>query len=116
MQVPSKKKKKKKIVSDLHLRSDQCYGMILFGYLYEQIYHLSGANLHANRYNQLRFMSILSMKTRTQSGIDRSEMKSNEKKYFFFSNTEGISIFYSPPHDSGGVLWFHVDRPCVRTF
>ena len=22
-------------------------------------------------------------------------------------------IFYTPPHDSGGVLWFHVERPCV---
>ena len=21
--------------------------------------------------------------------------------------------FYTPPHDSGGVLWFHVGRPCV---
>ena len=24
-----------------------------------------------------------------------------------------ISLFYTPPHDSGGVLWFHVGRPCV---
>ena len=25
-----------------------------------------------------------------------------------------ISPFlYTPPHDSGGVLWFHVGRPCV---
>ena len=23
------------------------------------------------------------------------------------------SIFYTPPHDSGGVLWFHIGRPCV---
>ena len=22
--------------------------------------------------------------------------------------------FYTPPHDSGGVLWFHVGRPYVR--
>ena len=22
--------------------------------------------------------------------------------------------FYTPPHDSGGVLWFQVGRPCVR--
>ena len=22
--------------------------------------------------------------------------------------------FYTPPHNSGGVLWFHVGRPCVR--
>ena len=22
--------------------------------------------------------------------------------------------FYTPPHDSGRVLWFHVGRPCVR--
>ena len=22
--------------------------------------------------------------------------------------------FYTPPHDSGGVLWFHAGRPCVR--
>ena len=21
--------------------------------------------------------------------------------------------FYTPPHDSGGILWFHVGRPCV---
>ena len=21
--------------------------------------------------------------------------------------------FYTPPHNSGGVLWFHVGRPCV---
>ena len=24
-----------------------------------------------------------------------------------------IDTFYTPPHDSGGVLWFHVGRPCV---
>ena len=24
-----------------------------------------------------------------------------------------LSYFYTPPHDSGGVLWFHVGRPCV---
>ena len=24
-----------------------------------------------------------------------------------------IVSFYTPPHDSGGVLWFHVGRPCV---
>ena len=24
-----------------------------------------------------------------------------------------IVNFYTPPHDSGGVLWFHVGRPCV---
>ena len=24
------------------------------------------------------------------------------------------SLFYTPPHDSGGVLWFRVGRPCVR--
>ena len=23
-------------------------------------------------------------------------------------------FFYTPPHNSGGVLWFHVGRPCVR--
>ena len=22
-------------------------------------------------------------------------------------------LFYTPPHNSGGVLWFHVGRPCV---
>ena len=22
--------------------------------------------------------------------------------------------FYTPPHNSDGVLWFHVGRPCVR--
>ena len=22
--------------------------------------------------------------------------------------------FYTPPHNSGGVLWFHIGRPCVR--
>ena len=21
--------------------------------------------------------------------------------------------YYTPPHNSGGVLWFHVGRPCV---
>ena len=21
--------------------------------------------------------------------------------------------FYTPPHNSGGILWFHVGRPCV---
>ena len=21
--------------------------------------------------------------------------------------------FYTPPHNSGGVLWFHIGRPCV---
>ena len=24
-----------------------------------------------------------------------------------------LLIFYTPPHSSGGVLWFHVGRPCV---
>ena len=24
--------------------------------------------------------------------------------------------FYTPPHNSGGVLWFHVGRPCVRPY
>ena len=24
-----------------------------------------------------------------------------------------LKHFYTPPHDSGGVLWFHVGRPCV---
>ena len=24
-----------------------------------------------------------------------------------------MSSFYTPPHDSGGVLWFHVERLCV---
>ena len=22
--------------------------------------------------------------------------------------------FYTPPHDSGGILWYHVGCPCVR--
>ena len=22
--------------------------------------------------------------------------------------------FYTPPHNNGGVLWFHVGRPCIR--
>ena len=22
-------------------------------------------------------------------------------------------LFYTPPHNSGGALWFHVERPCV---
>ena len=26
-----------------------------------------------------------------------------------------IIVFYTPPHDSAGVLWFHAGRPCVRT-
>ena len=24
-----------------------------------------------------------------------------------------FQCFYTPPHNSGGVLWFHVGRPCV---
>ena len=24
-----------------------------------------------------------------------------------------LSDFYTPPHNSGGALWFHVGRPCV---
>ena len=23
--------------------------------------------------------------------------------------------FYTPPHNSGRVLWFHIGRPCVRS-
>ena len=30
------------------------------------------------------------------------------KKYVFFH-------FYTLPHDSGGVLWFHVGHPCVSS-
>ena len=29
--------------------------------------------------------------------------------FFLFGNT-----FYTPPHNSGGVLWFHIGHPCVR--
>ena len=25
-----------------------------------------------------------------------------------------LYVFYTPPHNSGGVLWFHVGRPCIR--
>ena len=25
-----------------------------------------------------------------------------------------VFFFYTPLHDSGGVLWFHICRPCVR--
>ena len=33
---------------------------------------------------------------------------------FFFPHLPSIPFFfYTPPHDSGGVLWFHVGRPCV---
>ena len=25
-----------------------------------------------------------------------------------------LRIFYTPPHNCGGVLWFHVGHPCVH--
>ena len=25
-----------------------------------------------------------------------------------------VSFYYTPPHNSGGLLWFHVCRPSVR--
>ena len=28
-------------------------------------------------------------------------------------STFGVTAFYTPPHNSGGVLWFHVGRPCI---
>ena len=32
-------------------------------------------------------------------------------------NTNQVhSDFNTPSHNSGGVLWFHVGRPCVRPF
>ena len=31
-----------------------------------------------------------------------------------FSENTITSYFYTPPHNSGGVLWFHVGHPCVR--
>ena len=31
----------------------------------------------------------------------------------FFSFRFYITAFYTPPHKCGGVLWFHVGRPCV---
>ena len=35
--------------------------------------------------------------------------------FFSFQQDEKLLIFllYTPPHDSGGILWFHVGRPCV---
>ena len=31
----------------------------------------------------------------------------------WISNQNDFSYFYTPPHNSGGVLWFYVARPCV---
>ena len=33
--------------------------------------------------------------------------------FFFFLYFLYLFTFYTPPHDSGGVLWFHAGRPCV---
>ena len=27
---------------------------------------------------------------------------------------QNVAAFYTPPHDSGGVLWFHVGHQCVH--
>ena len=31
-----------------------------------------------------------------------------------FSWSNDFVIFYTPPYDSGGVLWFHIGHPSVR--
>ena len=39
-----------------------------------------------------------------------SDMKTFRKK---ISPNPWWPYFYTPPHDSGGVLWYHVGYPCV---
>ena len=41
-------------------------------------------------------------------------MKNNKKGYSIFPRLGNLSHFYTPPHDSGGVLWFQNGRPFVR--
>ena len=33
-----------------------------------------------------------------------------------YFNLKTLIFFYTSLHDSGGVLWFHVGRPCVRAY
>ena len=41
-------------VPDLHLRSEKCYGIILIGYPYDEIYTFKfRADLHVNKYNNI---------------------------------------------------------------
>ena len=87
-------------VSDQHLHSDHWYEIILFGYRYVKV----SADVHANKYNhvwlptELSFMLILSMKTRTQSGTDWSEMKSTAKSIFFFFQIQRGWVIFIPRH------------------
>ena len=34
----------------------------------------------------------------------------------YLKSNRSIDHFIPPPHDSGGVLCFHVERPCVRPY
>ena len=31
----------------------------------------------------------------------------------FLAGYQGVCSFYTPPHDNGGVQWYHVGHPCV---
>ena len=40
-------------------------------------------------------------------------MSSSFYAVWIFTVCLSYNGFYTPPHNSGGVLWFHVGRPCV---
>ena len=64
-----------------------------------------------NQMKILRFFRTLiefSGRTTTPSWLSETKIKFMTwtwRSYVFI-------IFYAPPHNSGGVLWFHVGRPC----
>ena len=74
------------LVSDLHLRCEQCYEIILFSCTYEK-YTFKSADLHVNKYNhtwlpiELGFMLNLSLK--------------NNAKERFISNWEMGKILHT---------------------
>ena len=76
-----------------------CSQRIQFWQRFEAIHMKSTAVLYIEKWEKiLHFCSILVFKV----------------KWYTFRWGNSVKInFYTPPHNSGGVLWFHVRRPCV---
>ena len=49
----------------------------------------------------------------SQYNVSYDISEDSDKAVYIGSLSSLMLIFYTQPHDSGWVLWFHVGRPCV---
>ena len=67
----------------------------------------------------LTLKTVLLLAMATARRVSEIHAVAVDSEHLRFSKLDGsLSLrtqpgFYTPPHDSGGVLWFHVGRLCV---